>query len=258
MLVQTIPLFQDAHLLRRGMLEALSDYTFLFQEYLYKGYGDGILAGCELTATEDAIILGKGILLFENRPYLLKEPMMATYHATNNLTVLTLKFSDEMRDPNYIYREMELIFSEQTQRQKGEMELCRFTLQEGARLRYRYRDFEDRDTIYDTLNRVYVPYASQGGSTLSPEITRSFAAEMLKLSSITDYDALFCTQILGQNQPVGPEALRAYLRRKGTEKSKGETNHELYMGLADILKRAQGEDRPQEAEGRKKWRVSVE
>lgn len=68
MLVQTIPLFQDAHLLRRGMLEALSDYTFLFQEYMYKGYGDGILAGCELTATEDVIILGKGVLLFETDP----------------------------------------------------------------------------------------------------------------------------------------------------------------------------------------------
>ncbi len=258
MLVQTIPLFQDAHLLRRGMLEALSDYTFLFQEYIYKGYGDGILTGCELTATEDVIILGKGILLFENRPYLLKEPMMATYHPTNNLTMLKLKFSDEMRDPNYIYREMELAFSDQTNMQKGEMELCRFTLQEGARLRYRYRDFEDRDTIYDTLNRVHVPYASLGGSTLSPDITRSFAAEMLELSSITDYDALFCTQILGQNQPLGPEALRAYLRRKGTEEPIGGTNHELYMGLADILKRARGEHKPQEAEHRKKWRVTVE
>ena len=258
MLVQTIPLFQDAHLLRRGMLEALSDYTFLFQEYMYKVYGDGILAGCELTATEDVITLGKGVLLFENRPYLLKEPMMAAYHPTNNLTVLKLMFFDEMRDPNYIYREMELIFSEQTHMRKGEMELCRFTLQEGARLRYQYRDFEDRDTIYDTMNRVHVPYASLGGSTLSPEITRSFAAEMLELSSITDYDALFCTQILGQNHPLGPEALRAYLRRKGMEEFIGETNHELYMGLADILRKARGEHRPQETERRKKWRVTVE
>ena len=257
MLVQAIPLFQDAHLLRRGMLEALSDYTFLFQEYLYKGYGDGILSGCGLSATQDAIVLDRGILLFENRPYLLKEPMMAVYRPTNNLTVLKLKFSDEMRDPNYIYREMELVFSQQTQMRKGEMELCRFTLQEGARLRHQYRDFEDRDTIYDTLNRVHVPYASPGGSTLSPEITGNFAAEMLEIPSIADFDALFCMQILGQNRPISQEALRAYLRRKGAEET-GKTNHELYRGLADILKKAQGENRPQEAERRKKWRVTVE
>lgn len=258
MLVQAIPLFQDAHLLRRGMLEAMGDYTFLFQEYLYKGYADGILAGCELTTTKDAIILGKGVLLFEKRPYLIKEPMMAAYHPTNNLTLLKLRFSDEMRDPNYVYREMELAFSEGTQMQKGEMELCRFTLQEGAQLRYQYRDFEDRNTIYDTLNRVYVPYASVGSNTLAPEITRSFAAEMLELSNITDFDALFCMQILGQNQPVGAEALKAYLRRKGQAEYTGASNMEIYRGLAEVLKRALGENRPEAAERRKKWRVTVE
>lgn len=258
MLVQAIPLFQDAHLLRRGMLEALADYTFLFQEYLYKGYADGILAGCELTTTKDAIILNKGVLLFEKRPYLIKEPMMAAYHPTNNLTLLKLKFSDEMRDPNYVYRELELAFSEQTQIQKGEMELCRFTLQEGAQLRYQYRDFEDRNTIYDTLNRVHVPYASPGSSTLAPKITKSFAAEMLELSNISDYDALFCMQILGQSQPVGAEALKAYLRRKGQRELTGTSNMEIYMGLTEVLKKALGENRPEETAHRKKWRVTVE
>lgn len=257
MQVQAIPLFQDAHLLRRGMLEALSDYTFLFQEYLYRGYGDGILAGCGLTANRDTIILDRGVVLYEGRPYLLKEPMTAVYHPTNNLTVLKLKFSDETRDSNYIYREAELMFSEQTRMGRGELELCRFTLQEGAALRYQYRDFEDRDTIYDTLNRVYAPYASPGGSTLSPEITGSFARQMLEIPGIADFDALFCMQILEQGRPISPEALRSYLRRKGAGGT-GEDNHELYRGLADILKSAQGEELPQEAQHRKKWRVTVE
>ncbi len=257
MQVQAIPLFQDAHLLRRGMLEALSDHTFLFQECLYEGYGDGILAGCGLTATKDTVILGRGTVLFENRPYLLKEPMAAVYYPTNELTVLKLKFSDETRDSNYIYREMELAFSQGERMGKGELELCRFTLQEGAALRYKYRSFEDRDTIYDTLNRVYAPYASPGGSTLSPEITGSFAAQMLEIPGITDFDAMFCMQILERGGPVSPDALRAYLKRRGSGEA-GEGNHELYRGLADILKKAQGEELPQEAQHRKKWRVTVE
>lgn len=257
MQVQAIPLFQDAHLLRRGMLEALSDYTFLFQEYLYKGYGDGILAGCGLTATRDVIILDSGILLFESRPYLLREPMSAVYHPTNNLTVLKLKFSDETRDSNYIYREMELIFSEQTRMNQGELELCRFTLQEGAVLRHQYRNFEDMDTTYDTLSRVYAPYASPGGSTLSPDITESFARQMLNAPAITDFDVLFCMQILELGGPVSPDALRVYLRRRGAGET-WENNHQLYRGLADILKKAQGGELPQEAQHRKKWRVTVE
>ena len=232
MLVQAIPLFQDAHLLRRSMLEALSDFTFLFPEHQYRGYADGILAGCELTTTKDAILLNEGILLFEKKPYLLREPMIMAYHPTNNLTVLKLKFSDEMRDVNFVYREMELYLTEQERPQKGELELCRFTLQEGARLRCEYQDFQDRDTIYDTLNRVYVPYSSLGRSTLSPDITRSFAREMLEIPSITDFDALFCMQILGQNQPVGREALKAYLGRKDVGELSGESNHDIYMGLA--------------------------
>lgn len=258
MLVQAIPLFQDAHLLRRSMLEALSDNAFLMNQYLYKGYSDGILSGCELTTTEDTIVLNEGIVLFEKKPYLLKEPMIIEYHPTNNLTVLKLKFSDEMRDANFIYREMELVLSEQSMLQKGEMEMCRFTLQEGARLRYIYRDFTDRNTIYDTLNRVHVPYASLGTSTLSPQITKSFAREMMEISAITDFDALFCMQILGQNQPITKEALKSYLNRKGREEWAEETNVEIYKGLAEVLKAAMGEYQSEENVRRKKWRLTVE
>lgn len=258
MLVQAIPLFQDAHLLRRSMLEALSDNAILINQYLYKGYSDGILSGCELTTTEDTIVVNEGIVLFEKTPYLIKEPMIIEYYPTNSLTVLKLKFSDEMRDANFIYREMELILSEQTKLQKGEMEMCRFTLQEGARLRYHYQDFEDMNTIYDTLNRVHVPYASLGKCTLSSYITRSFAKEMLKIDNITDFDALFCMQILGQNSPINKEALKVYLKRKGREEGDGETNIDIYRGLTEVLKEAASGYQPEETTRKKKWRVTVE
>ena len=64
-------------------------------------------------------------------------------------------------------------------------------------------------------------------------------------------------QILERGGPVSPDALRAYLKRRGPGEA-GEGNHELYRGLADILKKAQGEELPQEAQHRKKWRVTVE
>ncbi len=257
MLVQAVPVFQDAHILRRSMLEALSDYAFLTNQYLYKGYADGILAGCELTTTKDAVILNEGVLLFEGQLFLVKEPMMVNYHPTNVLNILRLKFSDVMRDANFIYREVDMLLADNREMQKSEMELCRFTLQEGAELRYRYRDFEDRNTDYDTLNQVHAPYAAHGGSTLAPDIVRNFAEEALDISGISDYDALFCMQILQQgNCPIPKAALKAYLKRKG--KQAEDSNLGVYLALAEILREQKGTPAAEPTEKKKKWRVTVE
>lgn len=257
MLVQAIPVFQDAHILRRSMLEALSDHALLTNQFLYKGYADGILAGCGLTTTKDAVILNEGVLLYEGQLFLVKEPMMVNYHPTNVLNVLRLRFSDVMRDANFIYREVDMQLGDSVEMQKGEMELCRFTLQEGAELRYRYRDFGDRNTDYDTLNQVHAPYAAYGGSTLAPDIVRNFAEESLEIPGISDYDALFCMQILQQgSRPVPRAALRAYVRKKG--KQTEDSNLGIYLALAEILREQKGMPAEKPEERKKKWRVTVE
>lgn len=257
MLVQAVPVFQDAHILRRSMLEALSDYAFLTNQYLYKGYADGILAGCGLTTTKDAAILNEGVVLFEGQLFLVKEPMAVNYHPTNVLNVLRLKFSDVMRDANFIYREVDMQLSDSVEEKKGEMELCRFTLQEGAELRCRYRDFEDRNTDYDTLNQVHAPYAAYGGSTLAPDIVRNFAEEMLDISGLSDYDALFCMQILQQgSRPLPRAVLGAYIKKK--EKHAEDSNLGIYLALAEILREQKGMPAEKPEERKKKWRVTVE
>lgn len=262
MLVQAIPLFQDAHLLRRSMLEALSDAAFLTSRLIYKEYSDGILAGCRLTTTKDAIILNEGVVLYEGELFLIKEPMIINYHPTNVLNIVRLEFSDEMRDANFIYREMNLTISERKESRKGEMELCRFTLQEGAALRYLYQNFEDRNTDYDTLNQVHVPYAAKGESTISPEITESFAREMLAIPTISDLDAVFLMQVLAKKEPVGKEALVTYLKRKGISSEQGDwrrwENLEIYQGLLQVLRNELGEVKVEDGVKVKKWRITVD
>lgn len=95
MRVQVIPVFRDLHILRKSMLEALADYAFLADQLLHKDYGDGILAGCELTTTEDSIFLREGVLFYEGQMFLIKESMAVTYHPTNTTTVLKVRFSEE-------------------------------------------------------------------------------------------------------------------------------------------------------------------
>lgn len=259
MLVQAIPLFQDGHILRREMLIALSDYAFLTSQLFYKGYADGILAGCELTTTKDNIILNTGIVYFKGQAYLIKEPMAIPYYPTNTTVVLKLKISEELKEPNFIYHEMDLILTEQTAFQKNELELCRFKLQQGARLRDKYQDFEDRNTMFDTLNCIYSPYSVKGESTLSWEITRAFAEEMLAADNLTDFDAFFCTQILNQPYPVSKEALKVYLKRSGVVDLTEYTNLNVYKELVEILKaRKNGEKMEGSKKSIKKWKVSVD
>lgn len=258
MIIQALPVFKDAHILRRSMLEALSDYAYLSGKLLYTGYGDGILSGCELTTTKEKIILNEGALLYKGEMFFIKEPAEVPYFPTNTATALKLFISEPKEDKSLVYREMEVRLTEVGSSVDG-MELCRFKLQEGARLRYEYQDFFDRDTEFDTLNCVHVPYAVQGGSTLSPKITKAFAREMLAIKGLPTEDVQFCLQLLGRESPADNGMLAAYIEWREGKELKGQGNREIFSGLARILKKAgTGEDSKEGSSGRMKWKMMVE
>lgn len=259
MQVRAIPVFEHIHILRKSMLESLADYAFLGNQFLYKGYGDGILSGCELTTTGDTIQLNEGLILYEGQLFLIKEPMQINYYPTNTTRVLKAHFSEQMQDGSFIYREMDLILTEYTEGKKGELELCRFKLQEGARLRYTYQDFEDRDTEFDTLNTIYAPYSAYGGTTLSPDILRDFAKELLRQGGLTETDRCVGLQLLSQDRAAGREMLSAYIQGRNGRDMSDSSNHAIYRELVKILKevREGKQNKPQES-GRKKWKMTVE
>jgi hypothetical protein len=259
MIKQATPIFQEAHILRKTMMEALSDYVFLTDRFFYKGYGDGILAGCELTTTRDTIVLNEGVILYDGQLFLIKEPMSVTYYPTNTTTVLKLCFSDAFRDENFIYQEMDLLLTEQTGMKRGELELCRFKLQEGAYLRYQYQNFEDRSTEFDTLNTIHAVYSAKGESTLSLEIVQEFASEMLKADSLSDLDAMFCLQLLGASKPVNKAMLVSYIECRDKKQLKERSNDVIYQELVRILKEAvQGRKFETGMQGKKRWRMNIE
>lgn len=258
MMIQALPVFKDAHILRKSMLEALSDYAYLSGKLLYTGYGDGILAGCELTTTKEKIILNEGVLFYKGEMLFIKEPAEVPYFPTNTATALKLFISEPKEEKSLVYREMEVKLTEAGSSFEG-MELCRFKLQEGARLRYEYQDFFDRDTEFDTLNRVHAPYATEGGSALSPEITRAFAKEMLAIKGLPTEDVQFSLQLLGRERPADNGMLAAYIGWREGKELKGQSNREIFSGLARILKKAgSGGGWEEDSPGRKKWKMMVE
>lgn len=258
MKIQAVPVFKDAHILRKSMLEALSDYAYLSGKLLHTGYGDGILSGCELTTTEDRIILNEGVFFYQGEMFFMKEPEEIFYFPTNTTTVLKLCISGYKEEKSLLYREMELVLEGEDGGKEG-IELCRFKLQEGARLRYAYQDFFDRDTEFDTLNVIHAPYAVKGGSAISPEVTKAFAREMLAIKGLPTEDVQFCLQLLGREHPADNGMLAAYIGWREGKELKKQGNGAIFSGLARILKRSgSGEGWEDDSAGRKKWKMMVE
>lgn len=259
MQIQAVPVFKEGGLLMQNMLQALSDHAFLTNQLLYKEYGNGILSGCGLTTTRDSIVLNTGVIYYEGQTYLIKEPMQADYHPTNTTMALKIHFSDEIWDSNFVYREINLLLTEETKLQKGEVELCRFKLQEGARLRYEYQDFEDRDTEFDTLNIIHAAYAAKGGSTLAPEILCAYAEEMLELDQLSDLDTFFCIQVMGLESPMPKAAVTTYLKRRNQIDIKDDSNYAIYKELVKIIRLEKKGLRPEGGvPAKKKWKMMID
>lgn len=231
-MVQAVPQFGDGTILRGEMLRALTEYTFGLGALLYQDCGSGIVSGCRLTTTEDAILLNPGVVRFDGELYLICQPMMAAYEPTDTVRILRLRFHDKVSTKTAVSRELTLCFSDMPE--TDGIELCRFKLQPKAKLRYVYDDFADRETEYDTLNVIHAPFCCDGGTTLSPEMTRHFAREALDAGA-EGADAAFALQLLTPREPVRFEALQAYLRTRLGRDTLCRTNEEMYHGLLRCL-----------------------
>lgn len=234
---QAYPLFESGHLLRREMLTATADYAFKFSELLYGEYSDGIISGCRLTTTADTIILNPGILIHQGIIYLIKEPITAAYFPTDTTCLLKLDFLGESREENFVYHDIEMRIDEQTIMTDNQIELCRFKLQSGAKLRYEYVDFEDRSTEYDTLNTIHVPYAAKNKCTLSPDIVAAFANELIAAHPQDPVDIAFCMRALDASQAIASETIAAFLnlRINASLENGNFNNAHLYKGLLKLL-----------------------
>ena len=231
---QVFPLFEQAHVLRTAMLTALRDYAYEYGQLIHKDYSDGIVSGCALTTTVDTITVKRGVIRYGGHLYLITEPLALPYYPTDQWTVFKLGFKDEAKKDGYIYREVEVALSDNLGITKQEMELCRFKLQAGAKLRMKYVDFADRNTEFDTLNIIYAPFAAHGVSSLSPNITRAFAREAIPYA-MDSVDTAFCLQALNANSAMSRETILFYIANKLKAAYSDCDNLAMFEALQTIL-----------------------
>jgi len=234
------PVFTKKKLLKTKMLEQLKDFPKNFAEITYKNYSDGILSGCELKVEGDKLMVMPGIIINAGNFYLMNEAVRLEYNATNSINYVKIRFFDVHKDEECIQYLSDLIIEGKEPEEKTELELGRFRLQKGARLRTEYIDFDDFDTQYDTVNRINVNFAGINESTLWNEIVQYYAREIIKCKYADMYDVGFGMCVLRDSGIVSREFIEVYLEKRTGKPIKGIDNRNLYHELAMLLRKTRG------------------
>ncbi len=250
MFQNTYPVFEAKRLLKKEMLENLRDYPRNLFAIQYQNYSDGILFGCELKEAEVGLKIMPGILYYKGIPYFLEKPHMVSCQAEGKQVYLKVRFGDKAIGNCGEEYLSQIVLEEQDPNPELEMELGRFKLQPGARLRTEYVDFYDYNTEFDTMNRIHVPYAAPEHSCISPRILKCFAMSLLRFPIQSPWDQIFAMNCLQLKETMPYEAVRAYLNvRCGQEKEY--TNMQVYSALKNILQEIGGRRSRLEQTGKK-------
>lgn len=249
------PLFKSNSILRKEHLWSLRDYSFNHLRLEYRSHGDGILAGCEPSVRGEEIVIGEGLIKHGGFIRLVAEEMTVPYTPTGELAVLKLRMSEDRQSGDSVRYRVEPFLDGDTEKKGNELEVCRFKLRHGSRLRDRYQDFGDMVTEYDTVDVTEADWGAPGGRTLPPAVTGYFAQLVLEEDGSMPEDISFAYLCLCLPGAVPERVLEHYIRGRlsgmgvawggaGTAaEGGGETrpgNRRLFDGLARILEGIRG------------------
>lgn len=234
------PIFESKKVLKKEMLENLRDYPRTLFDIQYQGYSDGILYGCGLESADTELTVLPGVILFKGIPYFLEEPCAVPCEAQGTLTYIKVCFADRESGAGREEYRGQICLDGQEPDPARELEIGRFKLQPGARLRTSYVDLGDYVTEYDTVNRIHVPYAAPGRPAVWPQILGRFAEEMAHRGPAGPWDCAFCMGCMQRQETMPYEAVKTYLDIK-LDQDKEYTNEQVYRALLRILREAGGD-----------------
>ena len=232
------PVFEAGNILKIEMLEELRDYTRDYLDILYKDYTDGIIKGCTITIDDSNIYVSDGIIKYNNKIYMLKGIEKFSYVSNNIYIMLKVRFKEAIEKDGFIIHSSELVLDENLNLAVNEMEICRFKLREGARLRNEHIDFTDLSTEFDTVNIIHSIYAGRGESTIAPIITRYFGRELFNTNLENPLDISFALMCMQNTEPISREVIMDYIRSKIDIADRYFSNMEIYNYLLQILNTA--------------------
>lgn len=235
---QFYPLFGEGRILKKDALDMIRDYAPDFFSLLFCEYGEGVAAGFRIRGQGSEIWVSPGILKNGASFFCMKEEARLEYTMQGQLVQILLRKLGGSATTDFQTQRYSLSLEPVRALGAGEYELGRFLLEQGARLRtYEdYQDFHDLMTGYNTLNPVYIRFACEHGSTLSPFILRLYGKGVLHSVKAEPLDLSFAALCL--NSPViSAELICNYITARERGKGSPQGNLEMYQSLAGLYTR---------------------
>ena len=230
------PLFQKGRVLKKEGLEALRDFPYEFARLWLNNWSDGILSGFDISYIGDEdkegqLVVDAGAAWYEGQ-IVLTEKETFPFAFYDRPVKIWIRFFPKQTTEDFFVCPLEISVEEGEQEKEG-MELGRFRLSKGARLRKDYRDLQDFSTAYNTLNLTQVPYAGEDGITVSPVLLQVFARMILENPSAKESDINFALLCLN-HPPVSRKCLLWYISRRLGIPYRELGHSEIYQCLVQI------------------------
>ncbi|MHC1686030.1 MAG: hypothetical protein AB6733_24395 [Clostridiaceae bacterium] len=235
MFLNKYPLFSAGRILKVEMLDELRDFPRKTLDMLFEKYSNGIICGCSIEASDDHITVKKGLIKHNGVIYMLKKDTQVPYVNTDKAAILKVKFAGEDKTGDFIRYASEFLIDSDFNLQSHEMELCRYKLKTGARLRTSYISLEDMSTEYDTVNIINTPFAAVEKPSISPYVLKQFAREAFQYNLTNPFDISFCMLCLGNGEVLEKEMIVNYVANRLRVRGGDLSNEDIYEYLLRIL-----------------------
>lgn len=229
------PIFEKKKLLRIEMLEHMRDYPRNLERLYMKTMSDGIVSGCDVSWFDDELVIQPGLLYRAGKIYVMEKEEKCACPPQGKRVFVKVIFSAESRENSLVTGMGRIQISDIPAASATELELCRFHLQNGAKLRCQYESFNDYSTEYNTLNRIDTPFSDYNDPVLWPKMMEQYAKEMLSKNPVNVTDSIFAMQILGNHGVCSRTLLVTYLNSRIRKMKKNWNNQELYQELLNLL-----------------------
>lgn len=247
------PLFERNRILKKELLWALRDYSFMQARLDYEEYADGMLRGCEVRVAGKQIVVGPGIIKYGGFICLMGDEESVGYGPCDKFVSVKMRFHTPQESIDYHVYKMELVTDSDTVLKDNEFEVCRYKLQEGAALRDRHTDLLDMVTEYNTLNYIYATWGGLREKSMAPAVTGRLAREILASDNPGAEDIGFAYLCLSQPGAVPIEVIKDYLGRNGRKVDEISTD-DMFYSMCDIIRKmgGTGDTRGREKASRRK------
>lgn len=230
------PLFQKGRVLKQEGLEALRDFPYGLAGLLLKNWSDGVLSGFDISYQreedkEGQLVVSAGAVWHDGQ-IVLTEQETFPFAFFDCPVKIGIRFFPKRETEDFSICPLEISLEDGEREIEG-MELGRFRLSKGARLRKDYQDLRDFSTAYNTLNVIYVPYAGEDGITVSPVLLQVFARMILENPSAKEIDINFAFLCLNHS-PVSRKCLLSYISRRLGIPYRELSHSEIYQCLVQI------------------------